>query len=556
LKAIRREVGDPKIAAHRGRIVKTTGDGLLVEFASVVDAVRCAVEMQREMIARNAATPAGRRIEFRMGINVGDIIIEDGDIFGDGVNIAARLEALAESGGICLSAAAHEQVRDRLDIAFDDLGEQQVKNITRPVRTYRVALGASSHAPLPAAAPLQLPDKPSLAVLPFQNLTGDAEQEYFVDGMVEEITTAIARLPGLFVIARTSAFTYKGKPVDIKQIGRELGVRYILEGSVRKADNRVRISGQLVDTTTGAHIWADRFDSALGDIFELQDRVSSAVVAAIEPKLLHTEIERAFRKPTDSLDAYDLYLRASAECDKLTEAGMQEAVTLLRRALTIDPAYAPAAAFIGICRCLQRTHGWVNPEGNEISEAIALARQAIESSSDDADALRMASYTLALLGGEREMGLRGIERSLTLNPNSAHAWLCKGLVCCFLNRPDPAQHAFEYAARLSPVDPLGYLFLWGLALAHFLAGRYEASLELAEQSSRDHPRYIPPLRLKVALYVHFGRIDEARRTLYRMLELFPAITIVNLKAQMPWLMPLEAGKLLLDGFRKLGVAES
>src|SRR4029077_18283600 len=249
LRAVRRELGDPKIAEHRGRIVKTTGDGLLAEFASVVDAVRCAVEVQREMITRNAATPAERRIEFRMGINLGDIIIEDGDIFGDGVNIAARLEALAEPGGICLSAAAYEQVRDRLDLAFDDLGEQQVKNIARPVRTYRVALGASSRAALP---PLSLPDKPSLAVLPFQNMTGDAEQEYFVDGMVEEITTAIARLPWLFVIARNSAFTYKGKPLDVKQVAQEWGVRYVLEGSLRKAANRVRITGQLIDTATGA----------------------------------------------------------------------------------------------------------------------------------------------------------------------------------------------------------------------------------------------------------------------------------------------------------------
>ena len=266
LRAVRRELADPKIAEHRGRIVKTTGDGLLAEFASVVDAVRCAVELQREMITRNAAIPAQHRVEFRMGINLGDIIIEDGDIFGDGVNIAARLEALAEPGGICLSAAAHEQVRDRLDLAFDDLGEQQVKNITRPVRTYAIALAISSRAALGAASPLPLPDKPSLAVLPFQNMTGDAEQEYFVDGMVEEITTAIARLPWLFVIARNSAFTYKGKPVAVKQVAQELGVRYVLEGSVRKAGSRVRITGQLIDTTTGAHIWADRFDGALDDI--------------------------------------------------------------------------------------------------------------------------------------------------------------------------------------------------------------------------------------------------------------------------------------------------
>src|SRR6516165_6725071 len=377
LRAIRRELGDPKIAEHRGRIVKTIGDGLLAEFTSVVDAVRCAVELQREMIARNTAAPAERRIEFRMGINVGDIIIEDGDIFGDGVNIAARLEALAEPGGICLSAAAHEQVRDRLDLAFNDLGEQQVKNIRRPVRTYAVALGASSRAALPVVAPLPLPDKPSLVVLPFQNLTGDAEQEYFVDGMVEEITTAIARLPWLFVIARNSAFTYKGKPVDVKQVAQELGVRYSLEGSVRKAGNRVRITGQLIAATTGAHIWADHFNGALDDIFELQDQVAARVAGAIDPKLRQAEIERASRKPTANLTAYDLYLRALAQSYRHIEEGHAEAVVLARRALAIDPSYAPAAALIGWCYLIQRVQGWGTVSDDEIAEGVRLARQAL-----------------------------------------------------------------------------------------------------------------------------------------------------------------------------------
>jgi TolB-like protein/class 3 adenylate cyclase len=372
LKALRREFLDPKIGEHRGRIVTTAGDGLLVEFASVVDAVRCAVEVQREMIVRNTTVPAERRIEFRMGINLGDIIIEDGDIFGDGVNIAARLEALAEPGGVCLSAAAHEQVRDRLDLAFDDLGEQQVKNISRPVRVYRVTLthpaATAPGSPLSRIAgagaerqwreagegkpALALPDKPSLAVLPFQNLTGDPEQEYFADGIVEEITTAIARLPWLFVIARNSAFTYKGKPVDVKQVAQELGVRYVLEGSVRKAGNRVRITGQLIDTTTGAHIWADRFDGALDDIFELQDQVASSVAGAIEPKLRQSEIERASRKPAANLTAYDLYLRALAQSSRYTEEGVAEAVVLARQALAIDPFYAPAASMVGFCRGL------------------------------------------------------------------------------------------------------------------------------------------------------------------------------------------------------------
>src|SRR5438477_6319293 len=326
LKAHRRAVLDPKTTEHRGRIVKTTGDGLLVEFASVVDAVRCAVDIQREMAERNAGVAAEQRIEFRIGLNVGDIIIDDKDIYGDGVNIAARLEGLAAPGGICVSRVVRDQVRDKLDFSFEDMGEQQVKNIARPVRTYSILLGASSRAAPPVRAPLPLPDKPSLVVLPFQNMTGDAKQEYFVDGMVEEITTAISRLPWLFVIARNSAFTYKGKPVDVKQVAQELGVRYVLEGSVRKAGTRVRITGQLIDTATGAHIWADRFDGALDDIFELQDQVASSVAGAIEPKLRRAEIDRASRKPTGSLDAYDLYLRGLAQSHKWELDSNNEAI--------------------------------------------------------------------------------------------------------------------------------------------------------------------------------------------------------------------------------------
>ena len=294
LMALRRELTDPKIREHRGRIVKNTGDGLLVEFASVVDAVHCAVELQREIGLHNRGIPEERRIDFRIGVNLGDIIIEADDIYGDGVNIAARLEALAAPGGVFVSRIVRDQVRDKIDIVFEDMGEQQVKNIARPVRAYRIQIAEEAAA----RVSLPLPGKPSLAVLPFQNLSGDPEQEYFADGIVEEITTAIARLPWLFVIARNSSFTYKGRAIDVKQVAQELGVRYVLEGSVRKAGNRVRIAGQLIDTTTNAHLWADRFDGSLDDIFDLQDRVAGAVVGAIEPRLRLTEIERANRKPT------------------------------------------------------------------------------------------------------------------------------------------------------------------------------------------------------------------------------------------------------------------
>jgi adenylate cyclase len=309
LKAIRRELVDLKITEHRGRIVKTTGDGLLVEFASVVDALRCAGEVQAAMVLRNADIAVERRIEFRVGTHQGDIVVEDSDIFGDGVNVAARLEALAEPGGICVSARVQEDVAGRVDLAFEDLGEQQLKNIARSVRVYRVARDRPiSIAPLSTALPL--PDKPSIAVLPFQNMSGDPEQDYFADGVVEDVITALSRVGWFFVIARNSSFTYKGKAVDIKQVGRELGVRYVLEGSIRKAANRVRITGQLVEVATGHYIWADRFEGALDDIFDLQDRITESVVGAITPSLRRAEIARAYAKPTENLTAYDLYLRA------------------------------------------------------------------------------------------------------------------------------------------------------------------------------------------------------------------------------------------------------
>jgi TolB-like protein len=309
LRTHRRELIDPKIAEHKGRIVKTTGDGMLIEFPSVVEAVACAVAVQLGMAERNAGTPEKQRIVFRVGVNLGDIIVEDDDIHGDGVNVAARLEGLAEPGGVCVSGIVHDQVRDKLDLTFDDIGEQALKNIARPVHVFRVV---AEQKPMPKPAALPLPDKPSIAVLPFQNMSGDLEQEYFADGMVEEIITALSRIRWLFVIARNSSFAYKGKSPDVKQVGRELGVRYVLEGSVRKAGNRVRITGQLIDTKTGTHIWVDRFDGALDDIFELQDTVAGSVAGVIGPTLQAAEMHRSSDRATNDLTAYDLYLRALA----------------------------------------------------------------------------------------------------------------------------------------------------------------------------------------------------------------------------------------------------
>jgi TolB-like protein len=551
LKAIRRELSDPKVKEHRGRIVKTTGDGLLIEFPSVVDAVRCAVEVQERMAARNVDVPEGRRIEFRMGINLGDIIRDERDIYGDGVNIAARLEALAEPGGICVSRVVRDQVRDKVDLTFADMGDQQVKNIARPVHVWRLRLGAKSAASSPTA--LALPVKPSIAVLPFQNMSGDPEQEYFVDGMVEEITTAIAKMPWLFVIARNSSFTYKGKAVDVKQVARELGVRYVVEGSARKSGNRVRITGQLIDTASGAHIWADRFDGALEDVFELQDHVASGVAGAIEPKLLLAEMERAARKPTESLDAYDLYLRALSSFHRLTVEGHREAIRLSERALELDPSYWPAMAMIGWCRVYQAVQGWVVPTGAEVAQSVALARQSIEAGKDDPDVLWMAGFTVSHLAGEHALAIAAVERALVLNPNCAHAWMVSGYVRCFSNRLEEAIESIYHALRLSPLDPLAYLFRQCMALAHLAAGRYEEATIWIDQSLGEQPRFLPALRVKVAVCGYLGQEDEGKRWLGRLLELNPGLTVAGFDRFAATFLSPGVRAQYLEGMRRAGL---
>ncbi len=549
LRAIRRELADPKIAGHNGRIVKTTGDGLLVEFQSVVDAVRCAVEVQGAMAQRNAEIAPARRIEFRIGINLGDIIIADSDIFGDGVNVAARLEGLAEPGGICISGTVRDHVGDRLDVTYEDIGEQQVKNITRPVHVWRVrGAPAASHTPLP------LPDKPSIAVLPFQNMSGDPEQEYFADGMVEEITTAIARLPWLFVIARNSAFTYKGKAVDVKQVARDLGVRYVLEGSVRKAANRVRITGQLIDTATGAHIWADRFDGTLDDIFDLQDQVAASVVGAIEPRLRLSEIERASRKPTANLTVYDLYLRALAQSYRYTEEGHAEAVVLLRQALAIDPSYASAAALLGRCRVHQRFQGWGALSEEDIGEACRLARQALEAEREDPETTWQAAITLFSLAGEVAVAAAAFDRALALNPNSAPAWRTRGNIHALRNEPEAAIDAVERARRLSPYDPYAFMYANVIALAHLAARRFEQAIGWADRSLHDGPRLVPAMRIKVVALAHLGRLDEARAELSRVLAIDPKLTIAGFRGSRRYQAP-ELLELYVTGLRIAGLPE-
>jgi adenylate cyclase len=553
LRSLRREVIDPAIAARRGRTVKTTGDGMLVEFSSVVDAVRCAVVVQRATAEREAELPPDRRIAFRVGVNLGDIVVEGGDIFGDGVNIAARLEGIAEPGGICLSAAAHEQVHGKVELDFADLGEQSLRNISRPVHAYRALLDKAASVE-PKALPL--PDKPSIAVLPFQNMTGDSEQDYFVDGMVEEITTAIARLPRLFVIARNSAFAYKGKTIDVKQVAQQLGVGYLLEGSVRKSNNRVRITGQLIEATTGSHIWADRFDGALDDIFELQDRVASSVVGAVEPKLLLAEVERAKRKPAEHLDAYDLYLRALAQSYRYTEIGFGEAISLVMQALGIDRNYPPALAMFGWCRLLQVAQGWVSSASEDSAEAVKLAKEAIEAGWDDPEALWMAGATVIHLGGEHSTGAAAVERALALNPNCAHAWHQVGFLHCTMNRPEQAIGAIQRAMRLSPFDPLGYIFTHELAFAHMLAQRFDDAMTWVDRSLSEQPRFVAPVRLKLCLCGHLNRAEEGREWLARLRKLYPALTIAEFNAFRSRAFVPEVRAIYSEGLRKAGLPEA
>ncbi|MFI4948157.1 MAG: adenylate/guanylate cyclase domain-containing protein [Alphaproteobacteria bacterium] len=546
LKALRAELIDPAIAAHHGRIVKTTGDGLLVAFASVVDAMRCAIQWQGAMAERSDSD-----ILFRIGVNLGDVIIDDGDIFGDGVNIAARLEGMAEPGGICISRTVLTQTRGKLDFPVEDLGEQSLKNIPQPVHVFRV-LADRKAMPEPS---LPLPDKPSIAVLPFQNMSGDPEQEYFADGMAEEITTAISRLPWLFVIARNSSFTYKGKSVDVRQVARDLGVRYVLEGSVRKAGQRVRITGQLIDTTMGAHIWADRFDSALDDVFDLQDRVASSVVGAIEPKLRQFEIERASRKPTESLDAYDLYLRALAHSYAYSEKGFTEAVVFLRQALVIDPSYAPAAAMLSFCRTQQQAQGWGALSKADLDEAVGLARQAVEAGRDDPDIMWQAAWPLFRFGGETARAMALVDRALALNPNALTAWVVKGWIYANCDQPEPAVEAFERSLRLSPFDPIRYYATAGLSYAHLAAHRFEQAIEWADRSLHDNPRFTMSIQAKVIAYAHLGRLDEARAELRQLLEITPRLTLRRYQRGVAAAMMPGFFELRVAGLRMAGLPE-
>ena len=527
LKQYRRELIDPKNKQYRGRVVKTTGDGILIEFPSVVDAVSCSIEVQRGMRERNADVSPEKRIEFRIGINLGDVIIEGRDLYGDGMNIAARLEALAEPGGVCISQTVLNHARGKIAFEVEDLGEQVLKNIVQRVHVYRLLLNSSpgntaSQCPEPALA---LPDKPSIAVLPFQNISGDPEQEYFADGMVEDVITALSRFKALFVIARNSSFTYKGRAVDVKHVGRELGVRYVLEGSVRKAANRLRITGQLVDATTGAHLWADRFDGATGDVFELQDQVTENVVGAIAPAVEKAEIERAKRKPTDSIDAHGLYMRGLARFYRFARSENEEALRLFKGAIRLDPDFASAYGRAACCYAFAHGFGWISITPNEVAEVKELTRRAVEFGKDDAVALASSAFGLAHVVRDLSTAAALIDRALVLNANLADAWYYGGWIKNWLGESKLSIARFERAMRLSPLDPSLSTMRCGIAHANFFLGQYDEAASWAAMSLQDAPDFLPSLRIEAASHAMAGREEPARGAVTRLQVLQPELRV-------------------------------
>jgi pentatricopeptide repeat protein len=527
LRAHLAELVHPKIAEHRGRLFKNTGDGFLAEFASVVDAVRCAVEMQLGVSGRNAGIAPADRIEFRIGVNVGDIIAEEHDIFGDGVNVAARLEALADPGGICISGTVLDHIGDRLPYAFLDMGAQSVKNIARPVHVYRILVGVESRASTRESAvgpALSLPDKPSIAVLPFQNISGDPEQEYFADGMVEEIITALSRIRWLFVVARNSSFTYKGQAVDVKQVGRELGVRYVLEGSVRKARGRVRITAQLIEATTGAHLWADRFEGSLEAVFDLQDNVAASIAGVIEPTVQVAEIRLSAARPTSDLTAYDLYLRALSIGSSYEKDHLAQALDLLEQAIAREPRYGPALAQAAAYRVDLENYDWDDDREGEENRRVAveLSRQAVVFAPNDAGVLGRAAVVLGRFGGDIDAALALMDRALVLNPSFAHAWYWSGWLRLFAGKAELAIQHFETSMRLNPRAQRCF-HLSGIGMAHFLDGRLDAALAALRVALEEGPTFTPTYRTLAACYAHMGRLDEARSVIKRMTSLTPVL---------------------------------
>ncbi len=531
LKAHRRELIDPRFAEHSGRIVKTTGDGMLVEFASIVDAVRCAIAVQRGMAERNEGGIKDRAIEFRVGIHVGDVVIEGNDIFGDGVNIAARLEGIAKPGSICISDDAFRQVRGKLDATFDDLGEQQLKNIARPVKAYAIRIERAAVRPASANAHPELPDKPSIAVLPFDNMSAEPGQEYLADGIVEAITAALSRIRSFFVIARNSAFTYKGRAVNVRDIGKELGVAYLIEGSVQKGGNRLRIIVQLVETQSGAHVWSSRYDGTLDDVFDLQDRIAEQLAGAIQPSIRIAEIERSRRKRPQDLGCYDYTMRAMPHVWALEKNEASKALDLLDQALAIDPDYPLALSLAGWCHAQRSVYNWAEDIAEAQAKARSLGERAAEISGDDPIILAVLGAIHTFL---RNYGTARIllERALSLDPNAA--WACSrlGWVENYSDRPHEAITHLERAVRLSPLDPMNFNNYVGLGSAYQLLEDFEKAVMNFERALQERPNAKWIHRNLAPSLLAAGRPEEAKRSFSEMLDAYPGLTVTKYKQAM------------------------
>jgi adenylate cyclase len=537
---LKRELIEPSLSRHEGRLIKTTGDGALVEFASPLAAVRCAVEIQDHLASGSSP------FRLRVGLNLGDVIVgQDGELYGDGINIAVRLEGIADPGGILISEKVYGEVEGKLDVGFEDRGEQQLKNISKPVRAYAVRVGTHSAPTERLSAAPPLPDKPSIAVLPFENMSGDPEQEYFADGMVEEIITALSRFKSLFVVARNSSFTFKGRAIDIKEVGRRLGVRYVLEGAVRKASGKVRITGQLIDAVTGAHIWADRFERDLTDVFTLQDEVTVAVVSAIQPKLLQTEIDLATRRP-NNLSAYDLCLRAQ-HLQSWTRVGSAESLRLASRALEIDPRCGFAATLAGECHLRNARMGWAADPRAEIAEGLRLLRLALSIDGDATLALSLLGNATASLFDDYDTAREMVDRAVALNPNSSRLWDLRGFAYLRAGQPDEAIRSFERRIRLSPFDPLLFSTLAGMSVAFIGLRRFDEAVLTAKRAVRQNPLFPFAYRGLASALAHLGREAEVKEVVAALFKLEPDFRISE---RVP--SPLQ---FYIEGLRKAGLPE-
>ena len=555
LKGHRRAVLDPKITEHRGRIVKTTGDGFLIEFASVVDAVRCAVDIQRQMAERNIVVPAERRVEFRIGLNVGDIIIDDKDIYGDGVNIAARLEALAAPGGICISRVVRDQVRDKLDFSFEDMGEQQVKNIARPIRTHRVLIDSAAEqgdrANSAATRGRALPLKPSIAVLPFANMSGDAEQEYFSDGITEDIITNLSRNHSFFVISRSTSFTYKGPAVDVGKIGRDLGVRYVLEGSVRRAGNRVRITAQLIEAASGHHLWADRYDRELADVFAVQDEIALSITGAIAPGIISAEIQQAQRKDPGQLDAWDRTMRAHWHIRRFTREDLAQALGLLNEAIALDPTNSMALSDLAFAHHFEAVFGWGDAPAESHARLGEATRKAV--AADDGDAMAHTALAIFdLFSGRHDEARRRLNRALDLDPNSVFARGYLGISYAWVGDLDATAANADEAMRLSPRGPL--LVIWHLAKgwAALLAERYNEAVEFTEQAREANPEFPDVYAVLASANGQLGRAAAASSALDELLRRMPRLTASDERLDRPFARAADRER-FLEGLRKAGM---